>query len=503
MISLPIRPLTIILWNANGLTSRRLELELLLTEKNIDVALITETHLLKTHHFSVPGYVCYRADHPSEAQHGAATLVKNSLAHFLHSTHSTDSMQVSTISLSLSSYSITLSSAYCSPNYTIYQHEFLSLFQSFGPRFLIGADFNAKHPRWGSRLTNPRGRILFDILQSQNYDTISPNSPTYWPTDPSRNPDLVDFFITSGLGGTSFTVQSLFDLSSDHSVILLTLSSVPQPRTQNPTLTPGPMNWDLFQEHLTQSINLNIPLKTSSDVDEAVLKFTEAIQDSALNSSRQRTRLPFHPKPQLPDHIRDLLAAKRRARALWQRTRYPSDRTSFNRLTRLLKTALAKHRSESFNEYLQSLSTEDNSLWTATRRILRFHTVPQPLQRSDGSWARSDEDKAELFASHLESTFSPHPEIVSSHDQIVQENLNSPLPLSPPPKAFHPSEVKYIIKHLPRKSPGYDLISAVILKQLPPQSNYIPNLHIQLNPQNYPLPKPLETLCRCPYSKAS
>lgn len=43
---------------------------------------------------------------------------------------------------------------------------------------------------------------------------------------------------------------------------------------------------------------------------------------------------------------------------------------------------------------ISMLITKDNSLWTATWRILRFHFVPQPLQSSDGSWAKNNEEKA-------------------------------------------------------------------------------------------------------------
>jgi len=47
-------PLSILLWNANGLTHNKNELQHLLYDKKINIALITETHLTPPKHFNIP-----------------------------------------------------------------------------------------------------------------------------------------------------------------------------------------------------------------------------------------------------------------------------------------------------------------------------------------------------------------------------------------------------------------------------------------------------------------
>ena len=64
------------------------------------------------------------------------------------------------------------------------ESQFLSHFQSLGPRFVSGGDYNAKRPRWGSRLANPCGCLLNRIQNSQNLNFISPPSPAYWGSFP-------------------------------------------------------------------------------------------------------------------------------------------------------------------------------------------------------------------------------------------------------------------------------------------------------------------------------
>ncbi|KAL1110565.1 hypothetical protein AAG570_008093 [Ranatra chinensis] len=310
--------------------------------------------------------------------------------------------------------------------------------------------------------------MLYRVINQNGYDTISPDNPTYWPTHPNRLPDVLDFFITSGLRGVHSLSQVLNDLSSDHSPVLLTTSLDPILELPPPILTPGYTDWNYFAQSLDSVIDLRVPLKTPEDLDEAVQEFTLAVQRTARTSSQPPTPKYNTQSINLPQHIRLLITHKRRARSKWQRTRYPSDRQHYEQLAHELRSELSSFRSDTYNSYIISLSTHDRSLWDSTKRLLRSHPTPSPLRHPDNSWARSDEDKAQLFANHLRSIFQPSPESDPIHSHQVQEYLDSPLPLTLPPSPFSPSEVTYAIQHLPRKkSPGYDLITGEILRHLP------------------------------------
>lgn len=52
-----------------------------------------------------------------------------------------------------------------------------------------------KHTEWGSRLTIPKGRELLKIANTHNMKFISTDRPTYWPSDPNKITDLLDFFV--------------------------------------------------------------------------------------------------------------------------------------------------------------------------------------------------------------------------------------------------------------------------------------------------------------------
>ena len=73
-----------------------------------------------------------------------------------------------------------------------------------------------------------------------------------------------------------------------------------------------------------------------------------------------------------------------------------------------------------------------------------------PVLQVNATWPRSDQDKASHFSSYLHSLFKPHPKVINeTHTSKIQNELLEPLPTSPLPKVFHPSDIQEIIKNLP------------------------------------------------------
>ena len=115
--------------------------------------------------------------------------------------------------------------------------------------------------------------------------------------------------------------------------------------------------------------------------------------------------------------------------------------------------------------YLTNLSntnTSDYSLWKATKRLKRPINQQSPIRKLNGNWARNDKEKAERFAEHLENIFQPpdcqYEEILGNVVDQECKHINS----------TSCSEVMDVIKNLKnKKAPGFDLITAEVLKQLP------------------------------------
>ncbi|KAG8336801.1 hypothetical protein J6590_038349 [Homalodisca vitripennis] len=56
------KSLKLAIWNANGVATRRNELHLFAVDHDVDLILLTETHLQSATVFNVPGYQTYGTD---------------------------------------------------------------------------------------------------------------------------------------------------------------------------------------------------------------------------------------------------------------------------------------------------------------------------------------------------------------------------------------------------------------------------------------------------------
>lgn len=460
--------LTILSWNANGLKNHKDEFLITLQEKRIDIALISETHFTNNYSLNLPGFRSYQTNHPDGTAHaGAAIYVRSSLASHQLTNFQTDYIQSCAVSISINSISISIAAIYCPPKHAIHSNQFDLYFHTLGHNFIVGGDINAKHIQWGCRTTNPRGNSLLQSITHNTLRVISPPNPTYWPTSPRKRPDILDIFITKIPSTLHSSIINLHAPCSDHSPILLTIDCQPLPNQYNAPPLHSQINWENFQESILQKTSLKVRLKTTADIDDAVNLLTSNIQTSAWESALPSK--PHTPTAILPLHIRTLIVQKRRARCLWQRTKYPADKCHYNALAQNLKRILANYRNESYTNHLKSLTTKDGSLWKATKQLLRVHNPPAILRDASGNWVHSDMDKANIFANHLADTFQPHNTILLPEKiNEVERFLDIPLQMSLPPKHFSPAEVKYTISKFPRKkSPGYDLITAEVLNQLP------------------------------------
>jgi len=46
--------------------------------------------------------------------------------------------------------------------------------------------------------------------------------------DPTKQPDLLDFFVTNGISSTYTDIEPSYDLSSNHSPVIATISTSPK-----------------------------------------------------------------------------------------------------------------------------------------------------------------------------------------------------------------------------------------------------------------------------------
>ena len=132
------------------------------------------------------------------------------------------------------------------------------------------------------------------------------------------------------------------------------------------------------------------------------------------------------------------------------------------------KSAIRILRNENFTTYVSSLKNTDQSIWkpTKSRKKPRLHIPPIRKNTTPlGPWARSDEERTKLFASHLAEVYTPHS---NTPDPEVENILASHDKSHTRIRACNASELNQIIKKLcASKAPGPDQITARMIQELP------------------------------------
>jgi len=486
--------LLILQFNANGLKNHSNELQTVLHNRRIDIAIITETHFTKYSYIFIPGYKLIKTNHPDNTAHGGvAILIKTSLYYQLLPNYSYDHIQSCSILIKLNKIPITIGAFYSPPRHKITRAILNDYFNTIKTNFIIGGDYNAKHQSWGCRVNNPRGIVLYNLTNERHINVLAPPGPTYWPTAPNKNPDILDIFAAKIPSNLHCSTVNILDLNSDHSSVLLTISATPLTRTDPPKLFTNQTDHKKFHDIIEGKIDLKTKLKTTSDIDEAVNNLTTLIQQAAWTSTKPDKTISSIKNNSnsnyflLPEEIRSLITEKRRARATYQLSRLPSHKSVYNKLANSLKKILAKHKANSLEKKLHQLSAANGSLWNETKQLLKFKSISTPLKKSDNTLAITDSEKSILFQSHLSNIFQPHANIYDQqHLDYVKKHLDSPLPYGPPTKFVTPNEVKNtILKYPNKKSPGFDLITAEVTKCLPTKAivflTYIINAILRLS----------------------
>jgi exonuclease III len=122
---------------------------------NKDIVLISETHIFNKKLFEIKGYCSYWSTHPSDrANRGTTLLIKQNIQHFLQQEIRETFIQTNNVTIQHNGAAFNIGAAYCSPRCIISKREYIDIFKTLGPRFIIGGDFNVEHTGWGSRLTH-------------------------------------------------------------------------------------------------------------------------------------------------------------------------------------------------------------------------------------------------------------------------------------------------------------------------------------------------------------
>ncbi|KAG1677308.1 RNA-directed DNA polymerase from mobile element jockey [Nymphon striatum] len=160
-----------------GYRSKYDEICRLLNDHNPTAMCLQETRLNDTCNTTIRRYSIYRRDLPSEhPAGGVCIIVNNQIPH--SSVQLNSSLQAIAVRVSMHKV-LTICSIYIPPSSPIIAADVEDLLRQLPAPALICGDFNGHNLLWGSRVTNPRGRTIENIILHNNLCLYNDTSMTY------------------------------------------------------------------------------------------------------------------------------------------------------------------------------------------------------------------------------------------------------------------------------------------------------------------------------------
>jgi hypothetical protein len=220
-------------FNTNGIRNSCAELATFLVNHDIKVACIQESKLSsksKTPPF--PGYAVVRRDRPVGNGGGLVILVQDSIPYtnIDISLFSSSSLYIELLAvrvdvsedLNLDIFNVYIPPASALNNFTPDFDGLLSL-SGMNPVFL--GDFNAHHSDWYSPLSDSRGDLLAESVDSTGLFVLNNDSPTRLPKAANQGPSSPDVTLVPAHLASSFNWITHTTLNSDHLPITVSLSN--------------------------------------------------------------------------------------------------------------------------------------------------------------------------------------------------------------------------------------------------------------------------------------
>ncbi|GFU29433.1 hypothetical protein TNCV_418701 [Trichonephila clavipes] len=165
--------------------------------------------------------------------------------------------------------------------------------------------------------------------------------------------------------------------------------------------------------------------------------FTDAVSSAHTIASKSIVNKRHHCTPQ---HIKNLIRQKNRARKQLQRTLNPLHKTEANGLQAIVEKELIIHTQNTWNTKYASLNTQDNSLRHTQKCFRKKRSTIPNLNYSFGI-ASNDDQKANLIANTFEDNYTENkrPENFSTNiDSEVTNTLENFLSSPHPDSTYQP-----------------------------------------------------------------
>ena len=475
------KTINILQLNADHLISKKPQIEALIHQHKIQIAIIQETKLLPANQTpSIPGFSSVRTDRPDGQGGGLITYIHKDI-NYTDTTNTTQALFQNDTTLEIQSirvnsghkHILNIFNIYIPPvSDTVPAHytpQLTPLTQI--PNSIIAGDFNAKNTAWYTHnIDDRRGTDVATQLNNM-FILNNPDKHTHIPYQAGRRISSPDITFCSTTLSSSTSWNTLQKLPSDHLPIIISTESYAKANNPHSTFTNyKKANWNRFTEETEQHFGIlnNSPI---NNLNKHVTDFNNII----LNADKQ-----FIPKGNRrhynPNFTVEINRLIKQRNDLKHKSPFPHSQAVTDRiqeLNREINTKIQARKTEKWETFASTLnhSTNSSKIYRTLKGIsnsISCSTKTHAAISKNPNKTPSLQEQANILINHYASISHLKPTRTPAEKRDSKHRRTFPLDHSSSP--FTPRMVKNIIKKIKNStSTGPDNICNLHLKHLGPQ----------------------------------
>ncbi|KAG1663708.1 RNA-directed DNA polymerase from mobile element jockey [Nymphon striatum] len=375
----------------------------LLNDHNPTAMCLQETRLNDTYNTTIRRYSIYRRDLPSEhPAGGVCIIVNNQIPH--SSVQLNSSLQAIAVRVSMHKV-LTICSIYIPPSSPIIAADVEDLLRQLPAPALICGDFNGHNLLWGSRVTNPRGRTIEDIILHNNLCLFNDTSMTYLDLSAGTYSAL-DLTLCHPSLLQDFTWMVDGDLhTSDHFPIHVKGNGPPiKGRPQRWKLHKA--DWTMFKQLCAEQLNISSFAEISDQYSEFITILLEVAEISIPKTSQYPKRFN---KPWFNKDCKDAVRERKRVLRKFSLRPTSDNLSSYRQAAAAARRTIRQAKRESWRQYSKWDGEINNKL----------HAIKPKL----GEWAlayrKSRKEESILCRLRVGHTYLTHSFLLRNEAQPV------------------------------------------------------------------------------------
>jgi len=129
---------------------------------------------------------------------GVAILIRNKIKHHHILIPVLQILEATAVHISFNNRSILVVSAYQPQSRTMHIADCDKVMNLYS-NIIMAGDLNSKHTNCGCRVSNPNGNKLQEYIPTSAGIISALNTPTYFPSDTNRFPDILDILVIKSI----------------------------------------------------------------------------------------------------------------------------------------------------------------------------------------------------------------------------------------------------------------------------------------------------------------